>query len=111
MKNIACYIFGNFFVLFFQSNEIPRAFRQRKEISVFNVLFLMIHIIFTLPLLLADKIQQIKIIETTSLLQSIISTVTGIKLSFGISLQQCRLLYMSVSEKTASAASPLAGRT
>lgn len=71
----------------------------------------MIHIFFTSPLLPADKIQQIKIIETALFLQSNISTVTGVKLSFDMSLQQCRLLYMFVSEKTASAASALAGRT
>lgn len=56
----------------------------------------MIHIIFTPPLLPGDKIQQIKIVKTALLLQSNIPTVTGVKLSFGISLQQCRLLGMSV---------------
>lgn len=84
---------------------------KEKKISVFHFLFLMIHIFFTSPLLPSDKIQQIKIIETALLLQSNIFTVTGIKLSFGISLQQWRLLYMPVSEKTASSASTPAGRT
>lgn len=115
MKNIACYIFWKFWGVFLSYFPHQMKFREllgrEKKISVFNFLFLMIHIFFTSPLLPADKIQQIKIIETALLLQSNISTVTGIKLSFGISLQQWRLLYMSVSEKTASAASTPAGRT
>lgn len=99
MKNIACYVFGKYFFFssYFSSQMKFRGISvKEKKISIFNFFSLMIHIIFTPPLPPGDKIQQIKVVKTALLLQSNIPTVTGVKLSFGISLQQCRLLGMSV---------------
>lgn len=94
MKEVAWYIFGNdLFVLFFQSDEIQRAFSQRKENFNFSCLSLMIHIFSIASLLPAEKIQQIKIVKAALLLQSNIPTVTDFKLFFGIALQQCGIMY------------------
>lgn len=57
-----------------------------NKFSVFNFFSLIIHTIFTPPLLPADKIQQIKILKTALLLQRNILTLTGVKHSFGITL-------------------------
>lgn len=67
---------------------------KEKKISIFNLFSLMIHIFFTPPLLSAEKIQQIKIVKTALLLQSNIPTVTDFKLSFGITLPQCGIIYV-----------------